>query len=66
MSSQSHHITPLLFSKLMTCNYYGTISSILKFHYKQFEIDRCRIERNILRRDLEGRYGRAMIHGLHE
>ena len=47
MSSQSHHITPLLFSKLITCNYYRTISNIPKFYYMQLEIDRCRIDRNI-------------------
>ena len=39
--------TPLLFSKFITWNYPKTVSSILKFHYMQFEVDRCRIERNI-------------------
>ena len=47
MSGQSHHITPILYSELITCNYQKAISSSLKFHCMQFEVDRCRIERNI-------------------
>ena len=55
MSSQSHHIRPLLFSKLVTCNYYRTISNILKFYYMQLEVDGCHIfiEREIFNKIYE-------------